>query len=171
MSSLSTWRGQALENEVLDVARRDFRLRAKRVVSLSGERLRKPNGDPLGDIDALIAAPQHQVLLALEAKAAGPARTPREFHDEIMRFRATGRKRTQLDRHLMRTDVVRRNIGAALRELDLPEDGAHQWQVCGAIITQCSPVAGVLEDCPLPVISVDTLRRLDLAAWAGEFRT
>jgi hypothetical protein len=171
MSALSTWRGQVFQKDVLDVARADFRLRAKRLTSLNGKPLHKPNGDPLGDIDALIAVPGLKMLLALEAKAIAPARTPRDFNDEIMRFRATGGERTDLDRHLMRVDFVRRNLAAALRELDLPEDDAQQWRLHAAIVTRGNPVAGLLEDCPVPVVSVATLRRLDFEDWARELRS
>jgi hypothetical protein len=70
-----------------------------------------------------------------------------------------------MDRHLARVEFVRTRRGAALRQLGFRDDDGSRWRVRGAFVLQSPPLAHTLRRLPIPVLSVDELRQLDLQAW------
>ncbi len=166
MSEFSKWRGEQFEASVLDVLRSDLRLRARKIDKLNGKRLRRANGEDLGDIDALVADPASRTLLNIDAKASAPARTPREFADEIKRFTISG-EGSDADRILERAQLVEENIQSALTQLGVRSD-AEDWRVRSLVVLQAPPFAGKLHSVDLPTLSYEELAHLDLCQWIAE---
>lgn len=167
MDAFSKWGGKVFEAKVLDVARSDLRLRARKIDKLNGRRLTRANGDPLGDIDVLVAEPESRTLLNIDAKSGSAARTPREAHSELARFRATGKGKTDADHLLERAKLVEETLPDTLRQLGV-ESSTDDWRVRSAIVLKSPPVASLLDPSPLPILGFAELAQLDLQKWIAQ---
>jgi hypothetical protein len=169
MSAFSKWCGKVFEAKVLDVARSDLRLKARKIDKLNGRRLARANGDPLGDIDVLVAEPRSQTLLNIDAKSGSAARTPREAYGELARFRVSGKGKTDADHLLERAKLIEEALPEALEQLGV-ESSADGWRVRSAIVLKSPPVAGLLDPSALPILGFVELTQLDLQEWIARLR-
>jgi hypothetical protein len=167
MAAFSKWGGKVLEAKVLDVARSDLRLRARKIDKLNGRRLTRANGDPLGDIDVLVAEPESRTLLNIDAKSGSAARTPREAHSELANFRVTGTGKTDADHLLERAKLLEETLPDALRQLGV-ESSADGWRVRSAIVLKSPPVASLLDPSALLILGFVELAQLDLQQWIAQ---
>jgi hypothetical protein len=167
MNAFSNWGGKVFEAKVLDVARSDLRLRARKIDKLNGRRLTRANGSDLGDVDVLVAEPVSRTLLNIEAKSGSASRTLREAHSELARFRVTGKDNTDADRVLERAKLVEEALPDALSQLDM-ESSTDDWRVRSAIVLKSPPVASLLDPSPLPILGFAELAQLDLQKWIAQ---
>lgn len=136
-------------------------------------RLRRSNGEDLGDIDVLVLDRASMVLLAIEVKDFEFARTPIELSNEIDKLlEGPG---SAAHHHGERLDALKANLGRALSELDLsaPPD---RWQVRGLIVTSADLFAGQFPKAQslahgLKVMSYDSLRMKTQKELTGRSRS
>jgi hypothetical protein len=167
MAAFSGWGGKVFEAKVLDVARSDLRLKARKIDKLNGRRLARTNGNRLGDIDVLVAEPRSQTLLNIDAKSGSAARTPREAYGELARFRVSGKGKTDADHLLERAKLVEEALPDALDQLGV-ESSADGWRVRSAIVLKSPPVASLLDPSALPILGFVELTQLDLQEWIAQ---
>jgi hypothetical protein len=167
MAAFSEWGGKVFEAKVLDVARSNPRLKARKIDKLNGRRLARANGNRLGDIDVLVAEPESRTLLNIDAKSGSAARTPREAYGELARFRVSGKGKTDADHLLERAKLVEEALPDALEQLGV-ESSADGWRVRSAIVLKSPPVASLLDPAALPILGFVELAQLDLQKWMAQ---
>lgn len=104
----------------------------ERVETIGTCRLRRSNGQTIGDIDVLVIDRPRRVLIAVEAKDFQFARTPQELANEVEKL--IGEHNSASIHHLERVDFLRTYLPRLLRELDLTDDPAS-WDVQGMVVT------------------------------------
>lgn len=102
------------------------------VMRIGKLRLARPNGDAIGDIDVLVTDRAKKVLLAVEVKDFGFARTPFELSNEIEKLLEG--PHSAAHHHEERLTFLRANLQEVVAELNLPGE-ASEWQVLGLIVT------------------------------------
>ncbi len=132
----------------------------ERVKKIDRLLIARPSGEPLGDIDVLVADPARQVLTAIDTKNLAVGRTPIEIAREMKRtFRSEGSKPAALDIHSERTDWLREHLDAVLAWLRLRQTDGRRWRVEASIVVDMEVPAQFLEDLPMPVLDAATLRQ------------
>ncbi|MEX1208765.1 MAG: hypothetical protein WEE36_09245 [Acidimicrobiia bacterium] len=95
-------------------------------------RLRRPNGEDLGDVDVLVIDRARKVLLATEVKDFEFARTPAELSHELDKL--LDGPRSAAHHHGERLDAIKRDLPRLLEGLDA-SDSDEDWEVRGLIVT------------------------------------
>ncbi|MGI8514622.1 MAG: hypothetical protein ACR2NT_05685 [Acidimicrobiia bacterium] len=149
-----------------DIGYEDVR---ENVVRFGSIRLRRPNGEEIGDIDVLVTDRSNKVMLLVEVKDFEFARTPSELSNEFDKL--LDGSRSAAHHHEERMDFMKSNLDRIL--LELGESGpSDAWQVRGAIVTSAdlftehSPTARALGH-GTNVMSFDTLRAQSGAELTG----
>jgi hypothetical protein len=104
----------------------------ERVKKLGKVRLRRSNGQDMGDVDVLVIDRSRRVLLAVEAKDFEFARTPHELGNEIKKLIGEGGSAST--HHLERVGFLRDQLPRLLKELGIADDPAA-WDVQGTVVT------------------------------------
>ena len=130
------------------------------VVKFGGFRLRRPNGEDLGDVDVLVLDKSEMVLLAVEVKDFEFARTPIELSNEIEKLLEGSRSAAH--HHAERLDALKANLARVLDGLEV-SGPVDRWQVRGLIVTSADLFAGQFPkaralDHSVKVVSYDALR-------------
>ena len=118
-------------------------------------------GNPLGDIDVLVAVPSKHRIAALECKRFILARTPRELKNEVGKlFHGTGgkKKKAAAQKHLRRAQWLQTHLLDVLSELQIEQDG--EWIVEPAIVTDRPLLSPLLTEAPFPVLTIE-----EVEAW------
>lgn len=127
------------------------------VKKVGGTRLKRANGDDLGDLDVLAVDLNRRIIFALECKDLEGARTPAELHNELTSvFAMGGPKSSAAERHAERTAWIESRIDETLRHLGV-ETGAHGWIVRGSIVTDVPVLSPYVAESPLPVLYFNEL--------------
>jgi hypothetical protein len=143
------------------------------VVKFGGFRLRRPNGEDLGDVDVLVIDRTQMVLLAIEVKDFEFARTPLELSNEVEKLLEG--PRSAAHHHEERLDALKANLGRVLEGLG--ESGpVDRWQVGGLIVTSADLFAGHFPKARtlghgLKVMSYDSLQRTTKNDLTGRSRS
>ena len=126
------------------------------VRKVGGRRLRRRNGQDLGDIDVLAFDSSRRIIHALECKDLAGARTPAELANELEEtFSREGSGRSAADTHLERTQWIVENLSTVLGFLGLNEvDG---WRVQGRIVVDTEVLSPHVYNCRLPVSTYESL--------------
>ncbi len=132
----------------------------RRVASIAGRNIEREPGQPLGDIDVLVAAPSSKELLLVETKDFSAARTPAEFSNEEKKLRKA------LKTHGERFTWLRAHLRDALRGLDIDGSAAGEWRVKQLVVVSSEVFTPALRKLPVPVITLANLRD-DLAPRGG----
>jgi hypothetical protein len=101
-------------------------------------RLRRANGQDIGDIDVLATDRSKKVLLAVEVKDFEFARTPFELSNEVDKLLSN--EDSAKSHHEERLAFVKANLGAVLAELGISDVSAG-WQVQGLVVTSTDLMA------------------------------
>lgn len=145
--------GEAFNDRVAEVYEDVDGLSVQRRVKLIlGKRIERQPGQPLGDIDVLVADPSERELLLVETKDFSTARTPAEFGNEEKKLRET------LKTHGERTAWVRAHLQDVLRWLNRDEALASKWKVKQLVVVSGEAFTPGLRDLPVPVVTLSALR-------------
>lgn len=129
----------------------------RRVNKVAGERIQRTSKQSLGDIDVLVADRQRRRLLAIEAKDLAVARTPAELANELeSTFQTRGSRPAAVDRHLERTEWLRRNLRQTLAWLGI--DDSKGWKVSPLVVVDQELMSPFLIDPKVPVVVFRDLR-------------
>lgn len=124
----------------------------RRVTSIAGQRIEREPGEPLGDIDVLVADPSSKELLLVETKDFSTARTPAEFSNEEKKLRKA------LRTHGERSTWLRAHLRDALQWLDIDDSAASKWRVKQLVVVSSELFTPGLRKLPVPVITLAKLR-------------
>jgi len=139
------------------------------VVRFGPLRLRRPNGEEIGDIDVLVIDRSNKVLLLVEVKDFEFARTPVELSNEIEKL--LDGPRSAAHHHEERMDFMKANLDGVLDDLGEPGP-SDAWKVRGAIVTSADlfaaqfPMARGLGH-GTRIVSFDTLQAQPVAELTG----
>lgn len=138
---------------------RDLVVRS-RVTKVGRQKIKRATGEDLGDIDVLVANKSRRLLLAVEAKNLGLARTPAEMANELEKTFGTGRvPSTAADRHLERTDWLDRHREEVLDDLGLASAHWKKWRVKPLIVVDSETMSTFISNCPISVMTLMELSR------------
>lgn len=135
----------------------------RRVTSIAGQRIEREPGQPLGDIDVLVADPLSKELLLVETKDFSLARTPAEFSNEETKLREA------LKTHGERVAWTSAHLQDALRWLSISEAAASDWRVSQLLVVSAETFTPSLRDLRVSVTTLSALRE-DLSARQGSRR-
>lgn len=125
--------------QVADIYRQagcdDVRENVKRLGTV---RLRRQNGEDIGDIDVLAIDCSHRVLLAVEVKDFEFARTPFELSNEVDKL--LGDEDSAVSHHEERLAFIKANLPDVLTQLGI-DDRPRDWQVQGLVVTSTDLMA------------------------------
>jgi len=127
---------------------------ANSIAKLNGHKLTSPDGDDLGDIDALGIDPKRRTIIVVEAKDFELSRTPAELSNETNSL-LHGQKSAvyKLGR---RTRWVRDNVPATLAHFSISER-AGKWTVLPVISTSRDLISPRVMEPDIPVIPINSL--------------
>ncbi len=147
---------EQFNNAVADELEREQRLIVRRRVhKINGNVLGYP--DNLGDVDVLVVEPDNRIILLLECKDLGVARTPFELKSEIQNLILGSRGNdSMMDKHRRRTEWVRVNQDLLLGDLGIATE--EPWEVSDAIIVDEELLTPYLLDTKMPVLTLRQLR-------------
>ena len=131
----------------------------RRVKSIADQRIERGAGQPLGDIDVLVADPSVKEMLLVETKNFSAARTPAEFGTEEKKLRKA------LKTHGERTAWLGAHLRDALQWLGIDDSAADEWRVVQLVVVSGEAFTPSLRELPVRVLTLSTLR--DELAAAG----
>jgi hypothetical protein len=155
-------RYRSMDNEgfndaVADVYLQDtetvVRTRVKKVAS---QRMARPSGDVIGDVDVLVVSPSHHLVLVIETKDFELARTPSELWNELDKMFVGEKSCDRL--HAERVAWIRSNLGKVLQWLNVDDDTSDAWKVEGLIVISQRLVAPLLRSGTNRVVTVEEIR-------------
>ena len=124
----------------------------RRVTAIGGRRIERQPGQPLGDIDVLVANPSSKELLLVETKDFSAVRTPAEFASEEKKLRKA------LKTHGERSTWLCTHLQEALRWLSIDDSAADEWRVKQLVVVSGEVFTPGLRKLPVPVRTLSTLR-------------
>ena len=124
----------------------------RRVTSIAGRRIEREPGQPLGDIDVLVANPWSKQLLLVETKDFSAARTPAEFSNEEKKLQEA------LQTHGERSAWLSARLRDTLRWLAIGDSAAGKWRVKQLVVVSSEAFTPGLRNLTVPVITVAKLR-------------
>jgi hypothetical protein len=146
------------------VAQCEFVVR-ENVKKIGKVRLLRADGGDLGDIDVLGAHRARRVIVALETKDLGLARTPLEMGQQVRSiFVGSERERCDIDKHVDRADWVRTHVGEILHLLGIDSDDISSWSVRALLVTDEALMTPYVVQTKIPVVA---FRQLDERALFG----
>ena len=95
----------------------------RRVTSIAGQRIERQPGQPLGDIDVLVANPSSREMLLVETKDFSAALTPAGFANEERKLRDA------LKKHRERFVWLCAHLRDALQWLGIDDGTTDEWRV------------------------------------------
>ena len=132
------------------------------VERIAGLRLLRASGQPIGDVDVLVADQYHHIVWAIEAKNLAVARTPAELSNEIADvLKSSDGRSASAEIHMERVEWLKQHRKELLADLGLTDRRAGRWQVRPLIVTDGELLSSHLVKVLIPVIS---LRRLSVCA-------
>lgn len=154
--------GRQFNTEVAELlARNPDWVVQERVAKIGGTRIADHGGNTLGDVDVLAISPREKRVYVLECKDMAVARTPRELANEIAKLLGpwSGGK-PAAEKHGRRVVWITENLRSVI------EWGSgtftRKWQVFGGIVTSMELFGPMLRRTPLPIASLDQVRRSGL---------
>jgi hypothetical protein len=131
-----------------------------RVKKIGKHRIRRPNGEDLGDVDVLVAYPTGRKLLAIETKDLAIARTPAELGHELESVFESGDNRSaDVDKHLERTSWLQEHLVEVLNTFNMPSREVSRWTVVPLLVTNTESLSPYLVTQRLRVVSIQQLKR------------
>ncbi len=132
-----------------------------RVDKVGKMRLRRGSGDPLGDIDVLVADPKRREVLSIETKDLAFARSPAELGHELEdTFGTGGRKPSAVEKHLERTAWLKEHLEVVLGWLGLDNRATRAWRVEPLIVVDHELRSPYMTGCPIMVLSFLQLQQI-----------
>jgi hypothetical protein len=150
--------GREFEELVRSVLRADVNLVVKGPTKkVAGRRICGPQGQDLGDIDALAAWRSRKVLYVLECKDFSVARTPAEVSNELNAlFRDSDKGTCACTRHLRRVEWVASHLAEVLSYLEI--EVRSGWKVVPVLVTSMELVGSELEGHAMPAATLAELQ-------------
>ncbi len=146
----------AFEHAVADaLAAGGCAIKDARLAKVCGKKLRSPEGDDLGDIDAIGIDPTHRMIFVAEAKDFELARIPREFAHEADNL-VHGDK-SALRKLSARTLWVKRHLATVLKHFHIEAD-ASGWTVLSIIATSRDLVSPNFLTSDVPVLPIGEVK-------------
>ena len=150
---ITTHSGEVFNDRVADTYEGTQGLTVRRrVTSIAGRRIARDLGQPLGDIDVLVADPSSKEMLLVETKDFSAARTPAEFANEERKLRKT------LKTHGERSTWLSAHLRDALQWLGIDDSTTDEWRVKQLVVVSGEVFTPGLRELPVPVITLSALR-------------
>jgi hypothetical protein len=130
----------------------------KQVKKFNRKRIRRTNGNDLGDIDVIAVDRVSRIVVAIESKCFAIAKTPAELaveRDEL--FGDLASDSGAVGRHIERTEWMRHHLIDVLKELRLNPDEAERWRVEPLLVIDEDLISPRLVGPPFPVVTLDAL--------------
>jgi hypothetical protein len=124
------------------------------VAALGEEKLQRPNGETLGDIDVLAADTRARVLYAVECKDLVGALSPSEVAGELSEHFA--HEGETAIKHGERVEWLLSRVGGALGELGVKGD-ADEWRVEGLFVTGRPVMGPYIAEVAFEIVAVESL--------------
>ena len=124
----------------------------RRVESIADKRIERRSGQPLGDIDVLVANRSSREILLVETKDSSSARTPAEFANEEKKLRKT------LATHGERFEWLQGNLRDTLQWLGVDDGARDEWRVRQLVVVSSEVFTTGLRELPVPVTTIAELR-------------
>ncbi len=148
--------GEDFNNAVADWFSQQDALSAKRRVKRIGANRRLQHH--LGDIDVLVGDSKRRRVLVVECKDLSLARTPFEMAHELAElFDGVNGKKSIIEKHEARAQWVKSHIDDVVRFLG--GDPQRRWTAVPIIVVDEPLVAPHLRQSPIPVFSMEELKR------------
>lgn len=126
----------------------------RRIDTFAGIVMRRENGDPIGDVDVLLADPQERLLVLTETKDFRAGLVLSTLRDEIDALEET------LGHVRERTAWVRAHVPQVAAELGLPSGGIAEWAIHPRVVTDEPLAAAAVRDWGVEIITFDDLLEL-----------
>ncbi len=151
--------GAEFNASVTEVIRLDRALTVRANVRRFGDRqIARDSGEPLGDVDVLVADPRSRTLVAIEAKNLTGAGLPHQIANELSEtFQSRGRRPASVQIHAERVEWLRKNLPDVLEAIDLASHDASTWKVRGLVVVDREVLSAFLTECPFPVVPLWTV--------------
>ena len=120
--------------------------------AIADKRIERRSGQPLGDIDVLVANRSSKEILLVETKDFSSARTPAEFANEEKKLRKT------LATHGERFEWLQGNLRDTLRWLGVDHGARDEWRVRQLVVVSSEVFTTGLRELPVPVATIAELR-------------
>ncbi len=124
----------------------------RRVRSIAGRRIERRRGQPLGDVDVLVALIQSREVLLVETKSFKGARTPAEFGNEA------GKLGDALKIHAERSAWVGVRLPELLAWLEIDDTRVEAWRVRQVVVVSGEVFTTGMRELPIPVVTLASLR-------------
>jgi hypothetical protein len=147
--------GRAFTSRVAsDIARRPELIVRKEVKSIGSLRLERDSGQPLGDIDVLVADPISRRLWSIEVKNLAVARTPAELHNEIAEIlKSSDGPKAATEIHTERTRWLQQHLRQALLWMGIDTVEGGRWSVHPLMVTQRDLFSAQVVRTRIPVLA------------------
>lgn len=131
----------------------------KRVKKVGREEIARGNGEPLGDIDVLVADPVHRIVLPVEVKDLALARTPIELSRELEET-FSNEPGSSAQKHLERTAWIKDHLAEVLTELGISDEATARWAVQPMFVVDQLTMSPFVANCPIPIRQLGEVRPL-----------
>jgi hypothetical protein len=129
-----------------------------RVKKIGNERLRRPNGDDLGDVDSLAINPASKLIICCEAKSLAGALAPHQLRNELdANFGIKGSRPSAAEKTQERRACIETRIQALLHDVGINDTSAG-WKVRACMVTDYENLSALITECPVPVLTLRVLR-------------
>ena len=126
------------------------------------------DGQELGDIDVLGIIPEAHLLLVIECKDFGPARTPVEIDSQFKKLGiGDASKKSVMSKHQARVDWISGHLDEVLPRFFNEESGS-QWSAKGILVSNYELYVHHFMELPMPVWSVECLKSKTVKELAAE---
>lgn len=159
MSRVKNRESEAFNDAVADIfAERGLVVR-RRVDKIGSLRIEDVPGEPLGDIDVLVADSKGRRLLAVETKDFELARTPFELSNEVEKLFFGNH--SAVARHEKRAKWLERHVREVCEWLGVTQ-GRSKWRVEALIVISRSLMSPYIKKSPIRVLPVESLTDSDI---------
>ena len=134
------------------------------------QRILGVDGQELGDIDVLGIIPEAHLVLVIECKDFGPARTPVEIHSQLEKLGlGPSSKKSVLVKHQARVNWISGHLDEVLPRFFNEKSGC-QWSAKAILVSNYELYVPHLRNLPMPVWSVENLKSMNVEEMAAELR-
>ncbi|WP_146593614.1 hypothetical protein [Novipirellula galeiformis] len=130
------------------------------MTEFSGNRLKRADGNPIGDVDVFVLDANTHTIFPIEAKAFTLAKTPSEVKNEFdALFTDTEDEMCAVSHHLERVAWLQSNLGDVLSEFGVDPGEADSWKIEPLLVLDSDLLSRHLTAPPFPVMTEKELIR------------
>ena len=124
------------------------------MTEFNGKRMKRDDGDPIGDIDVFVLDANRRTIIPIEAKAFTLAKTPSEVKNEFdALFTDTEGEMCAVSHHLERVAWLHSNLDDVLSEFGVDPGEISSWKIEPLLVLDSDLLSRHLTDPPFPVMT------------------